>query len=149
MPASPELSVVCRSCGSEVSPYVTECPYCGARLRRRAPKLERGEGDELRPQESLRARRRRIVRERRSRRSGRSRPRLALAADRPYATIAAILAPAILVIIQRAGGYSVVTLGAIQYPENVLNTSGADAWHYLAAPFVYDALGYLFVVGLA
>ena len=25
----PELSVVCKSCGSEVSPYVTECPYCG------------------------------------------------------------------------------------------------------------------------
>ena len=44
--AAPELSVVCKSCGSEVSPYVTECPYCGTRLRKRAPKLER-RGDEL------------------------------------------------------------------------------------------------------
>jgi hypothetical protein len=25
-----ELSVICKNCGSEVSPYVTECPYCGA-----------------------------------------------------------------------------------------------------------------------
>src|SRR5207245_7592175 len=33
--------VVCKQCGSEVSPDVTECPYCGARLRKRAPKLER------------------------------------------------------------------------------------------------------------
>ena len=40
MPASPELSVVCKSCGSEVSPYVTECPYCGSRLRKRAPRID-------------------------------------------------------------------------------------------------------------
>jgi hypothetical protein len=36
-----DLFVVCKQCGSEVSPYVTECPYCGHRLRRRAPKLPR------------------------------------------------------------------------------------------------------------
>lgn len=40
--SGPELFVVCPSCGSEVSPYVTECPYCGTRVRKRAPKLERG-----------------------------------------------------------------------------------------------------------
>ena len=50
---APELSVVCKSCGSEVSPYVTECPYCGTRLRKRAPKLER-DGDEIRVRESRR-----------------------------------------------------------------------------------------------
>ena len=50
-----ELSVICKNCGSEVSPYVTECPYCGARLRKRAPKLER-RGDAL---EAQRPRRRR------------------------------------------------------------------------------------------
>jgi membrane associated rhomboid family serine protease len=38
---NPDLFVVCKQCGSEVSPYITECPYCGARLRRRAPKLPR------------------------------------------------------------------------------------------------------------
>jgi membrane associated rhomboid family serine protease len=36
-----DLFVVCKQCGSEVSPYITECPYCGHRLRRRAPKLPR------------------------------------------------------------------------------------------------------------
>ena len=45
-----ELSVICKNCGSEVSPYVTECPYCGTRLRKRAPKLERrGDGLEAKP----------------------------------------------------------------------------------------------------
>src|ERR671912_624271 len=55
MASGPELSVVCKSCGSEVSPYVTECPYCGTRLRKRAPKLERV-GDEVRVHEGRRGR---------------------------------------------------------------------------------------------
>ena len=38
--AEVELNVVCKHCGAEVSPYITECPYCGNRLRKRAPKLE-------------------------------------------------------------------------------------------------------------
>ena len=41
MASSPELFVVCKNCRSQVSPYVTECPYCGTRLRKRAPKIER------------------------------------------------------------------------------------------------------------
>src|ERR1035438_6497874 len=41
MTSGADLFVVCKQCGSEVSPYVTECPYCGTRLRRRAPKLPR------------------------------------------------------------------------------------------------------------
>jgi membrane associated rhomboid family serine protease len=143
--STPELSVVCRSCGSEVSPYVTECPYCGARLRRRAPKLER-EGDELRVRESLRARRRRILRERRAKRERRriARPRIAaLAASRPYATISAIVASAAMAVVERAGGYYPEQLGAIFHPAD------SGAWRYLAAPFVYQHLGYLFAVGLA
>jgi membrane associated rhomboid family serine protease len=42
MASSPELFVVCKNCRSQVSPYITECPYCGQRLRKRAPKIERG-----------------------------------------------------------------------------------------------------------
>lgn len=38
---SRDLFIVCKNCGSEVSPYITECPYCGNRLRKRAPKLDR------------------------------------------------------------------------------------------------------------
>ena len=40
--AVPTSSSSARSCGAEVSPYITECPYCGTRLRKRAPKLEQG-----------------------------------------------------------------------------------------------------------
>ena len=81
-----ELSVICKNCGSEVSPYVTECPYCGARLRKRAPKLERrGDGLEPRPR---RGPRRRLLR-----RPPRS---AAPPAFRPYATAAAILASDVL-----------------------------------------------------
>jgi membrane associated rhomboid family serine protease len=139
--AGPELSVVCKSCGSEVSPYVTECPYCGTRLRKRAPKLER-RGDELQARESRRDRRRRRATERRARR-----PSLALATERPYVTIAAILVPAVLLVVQRAADLSVFQLGVV-----VGGVGGAVAnpwWHYVAAPFVYDDVGYLFVIGLA
>ena len=136
--AETELSVVCKSCGAEVSPYVTECPYCGTRLRRRAPKLER-RGDELLARESRRDRRRRRAAARRARR-----PALRLAADRPYVTLAAILGPAILVVVQRAADLSVFRLGTV-----VGGAVSTPWWHYLAAPFVYDDVGYLFVVCLA
>ena len=137
--AETELTVVCKSCGSEVSPYVTECPYCGTRLRKRAPKLER-RGDELTARESRRARRRRRAAERRARG-----PRLAFATERPYLTIAAILGPAALLVIQRAADISIYRLGVVVGVPGSTN----PWWHYLAAPFVYDNIGYLFVIGLA
>jgi predicted amidophosphoribosyltransferase len=80
-----ELSVICKNCGSEVSPYVTECPYCGTRLRKRAPKLERrGDGLEAKPR---RRKRLRIMRHRQREDAG---------PFRPSATIAVILVSAIL-----------------------------------------------------
>ena len=127
--ASPELSVVCKSCGSEVSPYVTECPYCGTRLRKRAPKLER-HGDEITPRQPRRRLRRPSI------------PKIAVA-DRPYATIAAILGPAALLLVQRAAGLVPSDAGAIVGPI------GSEWWRYLAAPFAYDDLGYLFVIAVA
>ena len=134
-----EFGVVCRGCGEEVSPYVTECPYCGTRLRKRAPKLER-QGDELAPRESRRARRRRERAERRSRLGERT---VALReGERPYAVIAAVLLPALLVLIQRAGEIPLDELGAIVGPV------GDEWWRYLAAPFVYPDVGYLFVAAL-
>ena len=137
--AGPELSVVCKSCGSEVSPYVTECPYCGTRLRKRAPKLER-RGDELAARETRRARRRRRAAERRASAG----ERLAAAAGRPYVTLAAILGPAVLLLVQRSADLSLFQVGALS------GTPLTDEWwHYLAAPFVYDDLGYLFAIALA
>ena len=140
-PESPELSVVCKSCGSEVSPYVTECPYCGTRLRKRAPKLERV-GDEVRVREDRRDRRRRKAAERRERLAGRVDLGERLEA-RPLVTIAALAAPALLLIVERATNLGIYDLGAIIGPV------GDEWWRYLAAPFVYDDLGYLFVCGLA
>ncbi len=139
--AETELSVVCKSCGSEVSPYVTECPYCGTRLRKRAPKLER-RGDGLEARESRRDRRRRRAAERRERRERLQ--RLSLAAERPYVTLAAILVPAALLIVQRAADLSLSELGVVVGPP-----AANSWWNYLAAPFLYDDIGYLFAIGLA
>ena len=126
-----ELSVICKNCGSEVSPYVTECPYCGARLRKRAPKLER-RGDGLEAQRPRR--RRRIPRP--------GRPSFDVSTERPYATIGVILASAILLLIQKATGDALQSLGGLVVP---LET---DWWRVLAAPFAYVDVGYLFVVAV-
>jgi membrane associated rhomboid family serine protease len=126
-----ELSVICKNCGSEVSPYVTECPYCGARLRKRAPQLERrGDGLEARPR---RAGARRLFRMRIARHA---------ISHRPYATLAAILGPALLLIVQQASGESLAALGGLTVPLQ------GEWWRYLTAPFVYADVGYLFVVAI-
>src|SRR5689334_1200905 len=108
--AETELSVVCKSCGSEVSPYVTECPYCGTRLRKRAPKLER-RGDGLEAQESRRDRRRREKRERRERKE-RARS-LSFTVSRPYVTIGLVLLPAALLVVARAAVIPLTDLGLV------------------------------------
>jgi membrane associated rhomboid family serine protease len=126
-----ELSVICKNCGSEVSPYVTECPYCGTRLRKRAPKLERRDG----ALEAQRPRRRR-PRLRRRPASGAPKP------FRPYATLAAILGSAALLLIQKASGDELFTFGGVVTPFH-------DAWwRFFSAPFAYVSVGYLFVVAL-
>jgi membrane associated rhomboid family serine protease len=61
MATGPDLFVVCKNCGSEVSPYITECPYCGTRLRKRAPKIER-DGTISEPKPRRQRRREREVR---------------------------------------------------------------------------------------
>jgi len=52
----PDLFVVCKNCQAEVSPYITECPYCGTRLRKRAPKIERPEDASAAPKRGSRVR---------------------------------------------------------------------------------------------
>ena len=136
---APELSVVCRSCGSEVSPYVTECPYCGTRIRKRAPKLER-RGDELQAREPRRARRKRERAERSARRGIRVAERLE---GRPWAVLAAVVIPVVLVLVQRAGDIPVSDLGAI-----VGEVSGGEWWRYFAAPWVYPDVGYMFIAAI-
>lgn len=127
-----ELSVICKNCGSEVSPYVTECPYCGARLRKRAPKLER-RGDGLEAQEPRR-RRRRLPRP--------GRPSFDVSIERPYATITVVLVSAILLLIQKASGNPLESFGGLVVPLE------DQWWRVLTAPFAYVDVGYLFVVGV-
>jgi membrane associated rhomboid family serine protease len=128
-----ELRVICKNCGSEVSPFVTECPYCGARLRKRAPKLER-RGDVLEPKPGRR-------------RPGRLIPaalrRASLGAERPYATLAVVLGSAALILVQKATAYGVASFGGLVVPLR------EEWWRYLTAPFAYVDLGYLFVVAIA
>ena len=126
-----ELRVVCKSCGAEVSPYVTECPYCGARVRKRAPKLERRDGG-LEPKLSRRERRR----ERQA--------RIATEVDRrPVVTAAAIAIPALALLVRIASGGDLETFGAVAVPLD------NEWWRFVTAPFAYLNIGYLFVVALA
>src|SRR5579875_2904992 len=101
MTSGADLFVVCKQCGSEVSPYITECPYCGNRLRRRAPKLPPANPSKR----SLRGRARGLfARQPASARGPLTSPRMrssartrtaargSWAAERPYATIALVAA---------------------------------------------------------
>jgi membrane associated rhomboid family serine protease len=131
-----DLNVVCKNCGSEVSPYITECPYCGQRLRKRAPKLRPGgDSDELAP---AKKRRRRFARKPREERS-----LTWLSAERPYVTIAIVLASGALYIAGATSGLTLYDLGAIIGPLD------GDWWRLVAANFVYENVGYLFAVALA
>src|SRR3954471_11338279 len=101
MASGPDLFVVCKKCGSGVSPYITECPYCGTRLRKRAPKLERGG----------------VGKEPKAARKRRTLPRLRpgeipgiRAERRPYATIALVLGSIIATLGSRAGLWDVSSL---------------------------------------
>jgi membrane associated rhomboid family serine protease len=127
-----ELSVVCKNCGSEVSPYVTECPYCGARLRKRAPKLERrGDGLEAK-----------LPRRRARRPSFLTGKGADASGQRPYATMSVILGSAALLLIQKATGDALSTFGGLIVPYE------GSWWRFLTAPFAYVDVGYLFVVAV-
>src|SRR5829696_4883710 len=140
MASGPDLFVVCKSCGSEVSPYITECPYCGTRLRKRAPKLERG-GTPKAPRKA--------------------RPRLAplrpgeipgIRPDRrPYVTIALVVLSVVLTLIglvglsllvdDRLGGVGASTLSA--WGQLALGGPlDGEWWRLITTQFVYSATGY-------
>ena len=120
-------------------PYITECPYCGQRLRKRAPKLRpEGESAELAPAK----RRRRRVRRERKPREERALSWLT-AGGRPYATITLVLASAAVYLADNSGELGLYDLGAIIGPLE------GDWWRLVAAQFVYENVGYLFAVGVA
>ena len=132
--SQPDLFVVCRNCGSEVSPYVTECPYCGQRIRKRAPKIER---DEEGGAQRKRHRRPRLSRLRANEIEG-------IAPDRrPVATMALIVLSLLATLALATDQVGLDDVGGVWLPLD-------DApWRYLATPFVYDSLAYQFVALVA
>jgi membrane associated rhomboid family serine protease len=132
--SQPDLFVVCRNCGSEVSPYVTECPYCGQRVRKRAPKIDRSAGQ---PQVKKRRRRRPSL------------PRLrpgeiaGIAPDTvPYATLTVIVLCIASTLVYRAD--KTLDLGYLVVP------GAEEPWRLFAAPFLFqDQIGYAFVTLVA
>ncbi len=122
--------MVCKSCGSEVSSYITECPYCGNRLRKRAPKLDRdGRVAEKRARRSPPPL---LTRLRRDEIPG-IRPD-----TRPYATLALVLAGMVGTLLWRTG------LGGSNQLE-ILAKPGSHWWRLFTAAFTYNNVGYAFV----
>ena len=132
----PDLFVICKSCGSEVSPYITECPYCGNRLRKRAPKLDRGGRPKEKPSKPKRSPSPSLGPLRRGEIPG-------IRVDsRPYATAAVVVASAVLFVLLRSG---------ILEPQHFVVASPAviggptDWWNVFTAAFSYENTGYAFV----
>jgi membrane associated rhomboid family serine protease len=126
----PDLFVICKSCGSEVSPYITECPYCGNRLRKRAPKLSRdGNVAEKRHRRSPPPL---LTRLRRDEIPG-IRPD-----TRPYATVILVLLGLAGTLLWRTG------LGGNNELE-IFGKPGSDWWRLFTAAFTYNNTGYAFV----
>lgn len=132
-----DLFVVCKNCGSEVSPYVTECPYCGQRVRKRAPKIERGgSAREDKP-------RRRSWRTARVPSLGRLRPGELpgiRGEGRPVATIALVLGSFLAYLAAVAGAFD--PIDAI-----VAGKLDGEWWRVLTAPFVSLSGGGSFFAG--
>ncbi len=126
-----DLFIVCRQCGSEVSPYITECPYCGHRLRRRAPKLPKERPSRQRSGDSSVAHLRL--------------PKAFIGAgiySRPYATIALVLL---------AGAMWIVTTGGFVAPHQLSLEGPVEGqwWRLLSSQFLYESGVYAFVALLA
>src|SRR4051794_41409390 len=126
MASSPDLFVVCKNCGSEVSPYITECPYCGTRLRKRAPKIERdGTVSEPKPKKPPKQRAPRVRRER---------PSIGAALDRrPYATLA--------LVVLSLFGYLVLSV-VDPVDVAVAGPVGGEGWRGVSTPVLYGSPGY-------
>jgi len=129
-----ELFVVCKNCQSEVSPYVTECPYCGHRVRKRAPKIERAGAKAAREPRRARGRARRTATAR-GPRLGRLRPGEipGLRADgltRPWATIFAVGACFALYLLAVAGAVTATNL-------IIIGPIDGEWWRPFTAPFVH------------
>jgi membrane associated rhomboid family serine protease len=127
----PDLFVICKNCQSEVSPYITECPYCGSRLRKRAPKLDR----DGRPTE----RKRRTPSPSLTRLRQGEIPGIR-GESRPYVTIGLVLAGFAGTLLWRAA-----LVGSTHAIELWARFGTHLWWRLLVAPFTYTNTGYAIV----
>jgi membrane associated rhomboid family serine protease len=137
--SQPDLFVVCKNCGSEVSPYVTECPYCGQRVRKRAPKIDRSSGE---PETKRRRRAKKLPRLRTEEIAG-------IAPDtRPYATFGLIVACVVGMLVYAADPLR--DLGYVTVVGDAPGFSDDEVWRWFLTPFLHgDQLGYAFVALVA
>ena len=132
--SEPDLFVVCKNCSAEVSPYVTECPYCGQRVRKRAPKI----GPDGEPQTGrLRRRTPKLPKLRPDEIPGIA-PEAA-----PWATRLLIGLPLLAMVVSASEELTYYDLGALIFPLD------GDAWRLAATPFLHDNLGYAFIALVA
>jgi membrane associated rhomboid family serine protease len=135
MSSAPDLFVVCKQCGSEVSPYITECPYCGHRLRRRAPELPREK--DAGAQRRLRGLRLPRVNGPRVRRAARPR-----AGSTPYVTIA-------LVAISCAAWVAFHAKPDLYFHVAIVGPINGEWWKLFTTQFAYLNGLYAFLALLA
>ena len=127
--SEPDLFVVCKNCSSEVSPYVTECPYCGQRVRKRAPKIDRrGPNEEAEPR-TRRMRPPRLSPLRRGEIPGIAHE------SRPYATAAMVLLSLAVTILLATNRFNFDDVGGLAFALD------HDYWRLVTTPFVYDTSG--------
>ena len=127
--SEPDLFVVCKNCSAEVSPYVTECPYCGQRVRKRAPKI----GPDGSPQTGRLRRRPKLPKLRPGEIPGIA-PETA-----PHATRLLIALSLAAMIVSASNEITYYDLGALIFPID------GDWWRVAATPFLHDNLGYAFI----
>jgi len=134
MAQMPDLNVVCKNCGNEVSPYITECPYCGTRLRKRAPKIER-DGTVSEPRKARKARKaRKPSAPRLSRfRSGEIPGIRGDITARPYATI-------VLVVLSLFGYLLLFPVALADI--GVDRAIDGQWWRIATSPFLYTSIWY-------
>ncbi|MBI5309947.1 MAG: rhomboid family intramembrane serine protease [Actinobacteria bacterium] len=144
--AEPELFVICPNCGSEVSPYVTECPYCGNRLRKRAPDLKKDrkqrEKAAKKAEKDAEKQRKRTKSLLTGRGGGAELPEYLSGSRPPIAVSLLILASIAISVASRARGFPPVDW---VFGSDLSNRP----WLLFTSPFIFESFGYGFVSLLA
>lgn len=142
--ADREFFVICNNCGSEVSPYVTECPYCGTRLRKSAPDLKKQKKVEEREERKAAKKREKLRAQYEGGASGGGEAGSWIqVGTRPVATITLVTISVVLSVLA-ASGLSDVSPWIYDHLVYT-GQSGSDPWKFVTTAFVQGLAGYGFV----